>query len=98
MDTWFQDKLDELERAGQKENTIVFFFSPLRTLSIRRIERQITVNGYQNSKVSVIRFPPNGLFGVSYFRAWRVLDQFCDQFATVGDFHRATAEASEGGF
>ena len=50
------------------------------------------------SKVSVIRFPPNGLFGVSYFRAWRVLDQFCDQFATVGDFHRATAEASEGGF
>jgi len=40
MDTWFQDKLDELERAGQKENTIVFFFSPLRTLSIRRIERQ----------------------------------------------------------
>ena len=26
MDTWFQDKLDELERAGQKENTIVFFY------------------------------------------------------------------------
>ena len=26
MDKWFQGKLDELERAGQKENTIVFFY------------------------------------------------------------------------
>ncbi len=26
MDTWFQNKLDELERAGQKDNTIVFFY------------------------------------------------------------------------
>lgn len=26
MDTWFQGKLDELERAGEKDNTIVFFY------------------------------------------------------------------------
>ena len=26
MDKWFKNKLDELERSGQKENTIVFFY------------------------------------------------------------------------
>ena len=34
----------------------------------------------------------------SWFTQAEPLDQFCNQFATVSDFHRATVETGEGSF